>query len=131
MEYSQDHFSFNALGEQRGGEEDDVFFFSWISKHGEEDLHAELGPFLFMGVCQTIIEDSFTSPCIFLLPTYGEIFFLYPLTISWQCIVPQEGKLFIELHELHWAKLHDGDSHLLCGLGKRCFPYMWILYSYD
>ena len=24
MEYSQDHFSFDALGEQRGGEEDDV-----------------------------------------------------------------------------------------------------------
>ena len=24
MEYSQDHFSFNALGEKRGGEEDEV-----------------------------------------------------------------------------------------------------------
>jgi len=57
MEYSQDHFSFNALGEKRGGEEDDVLFLSWVSKHGEEDLHAELGSFLFMGVCQTIIED--------------------------------------------------------------------------
>ena len=31
MEYSQDHFSFNALGEQRGGKEDDVFFLSWVS----------------------------------------------------------------------------------------------------
>ena len=83
MDYSQDHFSFNALGEQRGGEEDDVFFFSWISKHGEEDLHAELGSFLFMEVCQTTLEGSLMNPCIFLLPTYGEGFCLHSLTISW------------------------------------------------
>ena len=104
----------------------DVLFFTWVSKHEEEDLHAALGSFPFMGVCQTIIEDSFMGPCIFLLPTYGESFCLHPLTFFWQCIAPQEGKLFIELHILHWAKLYDGDSHFLCGLGKRCFSYMYV-----
>ena len=58
-----------------------VLFLTWVSKHEEEDFHAALGSFPFMGVCQNIIEDSFMGPCIFLLPKYGERFFLQPLTI--------------------------------------------------
>ena len=53
MEYSQDHLSFDALGKQRGGEEDevvdgDIYYcgvlsLTWVSKHEEKDFHAAIG----------------------------------------------------------------------------------------
>ena len=51
------------------------------------------------------------------------------VTIHIQCIAPQEGRLFIELHGQHWAKLYDGDSHILYGLGK-VFPFMYVQLMY-
>ena len=66
--------------------------------------------------------------CIILLPVHGKKFvfafighltqYFHTLTISIQCIAPQEGKLLFELHGQFWAKLYDGDNHILCGLGK-------------
>ena len=140
MEYPQDHFIFDALYGKRGGEEDevvdgdiyycDVLFLSWVSKHEGEDLQAALGSFLFIEVYQTIMEVPFMDPYIFLLPTYGESFVfaiqnLHARTIPWQCIAPQVSKLLIFLHNQCWAKLYDGGSHLLCGLGKVCFTCMY------
>ena len=83
MECPQDHFTFDALGKQGGGEK---FFFAIID-------------------------------CL--------IQYLHALTISMQCIAPQEGKLFIWLHGQFWANLYDGDSHLLHDLGQVCCAYMY------
>ena len=112
----------------------DMIFLTWISKHEKEDLHAAHGSFLFIGVCHTTMKDLFMDPYIIFLLVHGKNFFfafidyltqyLHTLTISIQCIVSQEGKLFIELHGQHWAKLYDGDSHLLYGLGK-VFYFMY------
>ena len=38
----------------------------------------------------------------------------------------QEGKIFILLHGLCWAKLYDGGSHLSHGLGKIFFYYIYV-----
>ena len=118
----------------------DIFFLTWISKHEKEGFHATLGSFLFMGVCQTPMEELFMDPCISLLPVHGENFFfafidcltqyLHTLTIYMQCIAPQEGKLFIELHGQHWAKLYDGDNHILYGLGKVFYYFMYAHLMY-
>ena len=43
-----------------------------------------------------------------------------------QCISPQEGKFFILIHDQNWAKLYDRHSHLLCGLGKMFYHYMYV-----
>ena len=152
MEYPQDHFRLDSLGGKRGGEDDGVvdgniyyigmillamFFLTWIFKYKEGDLYATYGSFLFMGVCHTTMEGSFI--CIILLSTHGKKFFfastnyltqyLDTLTIHIQCIIPQEGKLFIELHGQHWAKLYDGDNHPLYGLGK-VFSFMYVQLMY-
>ena len=82
MEYSQDHFTYDALGGQGGGENDgvvdgiiyyrDMIFLTWISKHKKDDLHAAYDSFLFMGVCHTTMEDLFMYICIILLSTHGK-----------------------------------------------------------
>ena len=138
MECPQDHFKIDALGGQGGGERDgvvdgniyyrDMIFLAWISNHKKGDLHAAYVSFLFMGVCHTTMEDLFMDPCIILLPVHGGNFvfsfidfptqYLHDITIYLQCISPQKGKLFIELHGQDRAKLCDGDSHILYGLGK-------------
>ena len=88
MECPQDHFTFDALGKQGGGEK---FVFAFID-------------------------------CL--------IQYLHTLTISMQCIAPQEGKLFIWLHGQFWAKLYDGDNHLLCGLGQELYHFMYVQLMY-
>ena len=60
MECPQDHFTFDALGGQGGGESDRVvdgniyyrymIFLTWVSKNKEEDVPTTHGSFLFMGV---------------------------------------------------------------------------------
>jgi len=82
MECPQDHFTFDALGGQGGGENDGVvygfiyycgmFFLTWISKHKKEDLHAAHGSFLFMGVCKTTMENLFMDPCIIFISAHGK-----------------------------------------------------------
>ena len=109
----------------------DMFFLVWISKHKRKELHAAHDSFLFMGVCITPMEDLFMDPCIILLSIHGknlvfEFIYLHILTISMQCISPQEGKFFILLHGQHWAKLYDGDIHLLCGLGQVFYHCMYV-----
>ena len=108
MDFSQDHFPFDALGGQGGGKRDgvvdgniyyrDMIFLTWISKYKKEDLHAAHGSFLFMGVCHTTMEDLFMDPYIFLLLVHGKniVFsfidfltqYLHTLIISIQCIAP-------------------------------------------
>ena len=63
------------------------------------------------------------DPYIILLSAYGKksvftLADLYTLTIILQCMALQEGKLIMLLHDQNWAKLCDGDSHILYGLGK-------------
>ena len=106
----------------------DMIFLTWISKHKKGDLPAAYDSFLFM-------EGLFMDPIIILLSIHGENIdfsfidflkhYLHTLTISIQCIAPQEGKLFIELHGQHWAKLYDGDNHILYGLGQ-LFSFMYV-----
>ena len=89
MECLQDHFTIDALGGQGGGESDgvvdgniyyrDILLLTWISKHKKEDFHAAPGSFLFMGVCQTTMEDLFMDSCIILLLVHGENFFFHLL----------------------------------------------------
>ena len=115
-----------------------MFFLTWISKPKKKGLHATHGSFLFMGVCQNTMEDLFMDPCIILLPVHGEKFvvesidflkkYLHALTISMQCIAPQECELSIWLHGQFWANLYDGDNHLSYDLGKVCFSYIYDKY---
>ena len=82
MECSQDHFTFDALGGQGGGENDrvvdgfiyycDIFFLTWTPKHDKGDLHEAYGSFLFIGVCHTTMEDSFMDPVTILLSLHGK-----------------------------------------------------------
>ena len=108
----------------------DIFFLTWTPKHEKEDLLTAHGSFLFL-VCQNTMEDSLMDPCIILLLEYGNKFIftfidLHILTITMQCIAPQEGKIFTFLHDQRWAKLYDGGSHILCGLGKKISHYMYV-----
>ena len=71
------------------------------------------------------------DPRTILLPAYGEklvytFIDLHTLTILMQCIASQEGKLVKFLHELYWANLHDGGSHIFCGLGKMFYHQMYV-----
>ena len=138
MECSQDHFTFDALGGQGGGENDRVvdgficyygmFILTWISKHKKEDLHATYGSFLFIGVCHTTTEDLFMDPIIILLSLHGKnslfSFIYYPtqyfhaLTISLQCISLERGKFFFRLHRPFLDSYCEGDNHLLYDLGQ-------------
>ena len=128
MEFSQDHFTLDALGGKRGGEIDGVvdgdiyyigmtslamIFLTWISKYKESDLYATYGSILFRGMCHTTMEGSFIYTCIILLSTYGKniaftsMDYLTPhfdaLTIHIQCIAPQKSKFFIGLHGKNWV----------------------------
>ena len=116
-----------------------MVFLTWISKYKEGDLHAAYGSFLFMGMCHTTMEESYIYICIILLSTHGKniIFasmdyltkYLDSLTIHIQCIAPQKGKLFIELHGQHWARWYDGDNHILYGLRQVLnFMYDQLMY---
>ena len=72
MECSWDHFTYDALGGQGGGESDqvvdgniyyiDMIFLTWISKHKKEGIHRAHCSFIFMGVCHTTMEDLFMDP---------------------------------------------------------------------
>ena len=82
------------------------------------------------------MENLFMDPIMILLLAHVKdliIAFsdLHTLTTSMHCISPQEGKLFSELHGQHWAKLYDGDNHLLYGHGKGLyyFIYVHLLYA--
>ena len=57
--------------------------------------------------------ENFVYACIDYLTQY-----LHLLSISMQCLVPQEGSLFLKLHDQYWARLYDGDNHISYGLGK-------------
>ena len=77
------------------------------------------------------MEYLFMDPIMILLLAHGKDLVatfgdLHSLTIFMHCIAPQEGKLFIELHGQHWAKLYDGDSHILYGLGQVFYPFMYV-----
>ena len=71
MEFTQDHFTLDALRGQRGGEIDGVvdgdiyyigmtslsmIFLTWVSKYKEGDLYATYGSFLFLGMYHTTME---------------------------------------------------------------------------
>ena len=51
--------------------------------------------------------EDFVFACIDYLTQY-----LHLLTISMQCLAPQEGNLFIKLWDQNWARLCDGGNHL-------------------
>ena len=77
------------------------------------------------------MEDSCMDPCTIFLPAYGEevvytFIDLHTLTILMQCIASKEGKLVKLLQELYWANLHDGGSHLFCGLGKMFYHHFYV-----
>ena len=82
MECPQDHFTFDALGGQRGGENDgvvdgdiyycDMLFLTWISKPKKEDSNAAYDSFLFMRICHTTMESLFSDPIIILLSVHGK-----------------------------------------------------------
>ena len=102
MECSQDHFTYDALGEQVGVERDrvvdgdiyyyDMIFLTWISKHKNKYLHTAHSSFLFMEICHTIMEGSLMDLTINLLLVDGKncVFalidylthYLHSLTIS-------------------------------------------------
>ena len=70
------------------------------------------------------------DPYIISLPAYGKILVctfadLHTLIIMMQCRVFQRGRFFMLLHEQNWAKLCDGDSHILYGLGQ-VLPSMYV-----
>ena len=130
---SQDHFIFVALDEQRGGNDDrdiyGIFFLTWVFKHKEDYLFAAHGSFFI--ACEKTLKDSCMDPCTILLPAYGEklvytFIDFHTLTILMQCIASQESKLVKLLHELYWANLHDGGSHLFCGPGKMFYHHMYV-----
>ena len=91
MECSQDHFTYDALDRQGGGESDgvmdgdiyyhDMIFLTWISKHKKKYLHAAYDSFLFMGVCHTTMEGLFMDLIIILLSVHGNNFFFHLLII--------------------------------------------------
>ena len=75
------------------------------------------------------------DPIIILLLLHGKdlvVAFsdLHTLTISMQCITPQEGKLFIELHDQQWARMYDGDNHLLYVHGQVLYYFMYVNLMY-
>lgn len=84
MECPQDHFTYDKLGIQGGGESDgvvdgdiyyrDMILLTWISKHKKGDLHAANVSFLFMGVCHSTMEELFMDLCIILLLVNGKNF---------------------------------------------------------
>ena len=84
--------------------------------------------------------DLFMYSCITLLLAHGENFvfesidyvtqYFHLLTIVIQCISPQEGKLFIELHDQQWARMYDGDNHLLYSHGKVLYYFMYVHLMY-
>ena len=77
MEFPQDHFTIDALGEKEGSEIDgvvdgntyyrDMIFLTWISKHKKGDLIAAYDSFLFISVCHTTMESLFMDLNIILL----------------------------------------------------------------
>ena len=51
--------------------------------------------------------------------------YLHSLTISIQCIAPQEGKPLFGLHGQFSANIYDEDSHTLYGFGQVLYYFLY------